>query len=225
MRAGRSRGTIGVMIIGPLLLTAALAIRPSQSTRRPRRGYVQGSLLLSHHSPSGATYHRVDPNLKGNAADVVLTAGGYLTPSLALEGEFVYGGRVSAGQQFRYTFNRDYVAGNRDVLITELVRYRPDGRGRLEIVAGGGYARTRDSTTSLVEFEFNGPRNSLPDEMETLHALTLTAGMDLVLPASARSAVVPSVRLRWIHRPEPAGRGWNGIGSYALQFGVGVRVR
>ena len=114
------------MVIASFLIAAVLASQPPPTADRVRRGYIQGSLLLSHHPASGATYHRVDPNLSGDVAAVSVAAGGFLSPTIALEGEFVYGRLVSAPQGFHYSFNIDYVAQNRDMLINELVRYRPE---------------------------------------------------------------------------------------------------
>jgi hypothetical protein len=58
-----------------------------------------------------------------------------------------------------------------------------------------------------------------------VNSITWTVGLDAVLPASPHVALAPSFRFRWVHRPEPAGKGWNGIGWYALQFGLGIRFQ
>lgn len=213
------------MVIASFLIAAVLASQPPPTPDRVRRGYIQGSLLLSHHPASGATYHRVDPNLSGDVAAVSVAAGGFLSPTIALEGEFVYGRLVSAPQGFHYSFNIDYVAQNRDMLINELVRYRPEGKGRLQLVAGGGYARTTTKQVSQIETEFGANPNTLPDQTVMLNTFTLTGGIDVMVPVSPRVAVAPTVRVRWIHRPEPAASGWNGIGAYTFQVGIGVFVR
>jgi hypothetical protein len=216
------------MIIGPLLVSATLVARQprAQPQPRPRRAYAQGALLFSRHPAAAATYHRVDPNLSGHTWVVSGAAGGFLNRSVALEGELAYGGFVSAGQHFGYFTSEDYIAQNRDVLLNGIVRYRPGGRGVVELVAGGGYARTTARQVSTIAYAFDQIRRPVPDRETTLHSVTWTAGLDAVLPAgSPHVAIAPSFRFRWVHRPEPAGAGWNGIGWYALQFGVGVRVQ
>src|SRR5215207_10282785 len=139
------------MIIGPLLVSAALAARqPTVPPPSPRRGLVQSSVLLSYQPAASESYHRVSPNLEGTAAAVSVTAGGFLTPAIALEGEVFYGRSVSKPQRFSYFSSEDYIAGSRDLLLSELIRFRPGGRSRIEIVAGGGYARTTTSQRSIV---------------------------------------------------------------------------
>src|SRR5260221_14679435 len=115
------------MILGPLLLTTALTARPPQSPPDSRRWYAQGSVLVSYQPAATASYHRVSPNLHGTVPAVSVTAGGFLSSAIALEGEFFYSRTVSMPQRFSYFSSEDYTAGSRDLLINELVRYRPGG--------------------------------------------------------------------------------------------------
>jgi hypothetical protein len=214
------------MIIGLLLVSATLVARQPHLQARPRRAYGQGALLFSQHPAATATYHRVDPNLSGHTWVVSGAAGRFLNPSGALEAELAYGGVVSVAQHFGYDTSQDYIAQNRDLLLNGIVRYHPGGRGVFEFVAGVGYARTIARSVSGVEYGFDQIRRPTPDQSTTVHSVTWTSGLDAALPtASPHVAIVPSFRFRWVHRPVPAGAGWNGIGWYALQFGVGIRVR
>ena len=217
------------MFIGPLLLAAALASRPPPHEPSTRRGYVQASILVSHHPGNGATYHRVDDRLGGTALTVSAGGGGWISSSIALEGELVYGGLVSAPQQFRYAFTTDYIAQNRDLLLNELVRYRPGGASRIQIVAGGGLGITTARETDRVytpQTPTLGP-GPVPsnDFSTTVYALSFTGGLDAAFPVSSHVALGPSFRVRWVRRPEGGGSGWNGIGPFALQAGVAIQFK
>lgn len=212
------------MILGPLLLTTALAARPSPSPPDSHRWYAQGSLLLSYQPAATASYHRVSPNLHGTAPAVSITAGGFLSSSIALEGELFYGRTVSMPQRFSYFSTEDYTAGSQDLLINELLRYRPGGRAPIEIVAGGGYARTTTSQRSIVVTSGFPPQTSSPpDRSHPYNRFTFTGGIDSAIPLSPRVALTPAFRFRWIQRPDATTGESLGIGNYALQFGAGLR--
>jgi hypothetical protein len=49
--------------------------------------------------------------------------------------------------------------------------------------------------------------------------------VDVLLPAGGHAAIGPTVRVRWLHRPDADGYGWNGIGNLAFQFGASVLLR
>jgi hypothetical protein len=214
------------MIIGPLMMTAVLASRPQPPAPRLRRGFVQTSVLLSYHPPATESYHRVYPNLQGTAPAIGFTAGGFLSPAIALEGEFFYGRTVSKPQRFSYFTSEDYIAGSRDVLLNELIRYRTGGRARFEIVAGGGYARTTTSHRSIVYTSGIPPVTSaLPDSSHPYNTVNITWGFDGAIPLSDRVALMPGFRLRWIRRPDATTGESLGIGNYAFQFGAGLRFR
>jgi len=169
-------------------------------------------------------YHRESPNLRGTAPAVSVSGGGFLSPSLALEGEFVYGRTVSAPQRFSYFSSEDYVAGSRDLLFNELLRYRPRGRAPAEIVVGGGYALTTVSEKSIV-YRSGTPTtiSHPPDRSNRQHLFTLTAGVDGAARISQRVSFTPGFRFRWIHRPDARYGGTHGIARYAVEFGAGIR--
>ena len=177
------------MILAPFLLSAALAQTAAAPPQTRRRGYVQALLLASYHPAASDSYHRESPNLHGTAPAVSVSAGGFLSPSLALEGEFVYGRTVSAPQRFSYFSSEDYLAGSRDLLFNELLRYRPGGRAPVEIAVGGGYALTTVSEKSIVSVSGNPATVSHPpDRSRRQHAPTLTAGVDGTVRISRRAS-------------------------------------
>jgi hypothetical protein len=51
----------------------------------------------------------------------------------------------------------------------------------------------------------------------------MMAGADLVLPANSKAAFVGSVRARW--RAGVSGDGYNGVSTFAMDIGVGLRMR
>ena len=125
----------------------------------------------------------MSPNLHGTAPAVSVSAGGFLSQSIALEGEFYYGRTVSMPQNFSYFSSEDYIAGSQDLLLNELIRYRPGGRSHIEIVAGGGYARTTASQRSgVVTSSFPPQTVSVPDYSHAMNAVTLTGGIDGAIP-------------------------------------------
>lgn len=212
------------MILAPFFLSAALAQTAAAPAETRRRGDAQALVLASYHPVASDSYHRESPNLQGTAPAVSVSAGGFLSPSLALEGEFVYGRTVSAPQRFSYFSSEDYLAGSRDLLFNELLRYRPGGRAPVEIAVGGGYALTTVSEKSIVSQSGNPATISHPpDRSRQLHAATLTAGVDGTVRISGRASFTPGFRFRWIHRPDARYGETHGIGRYAFEFGAGIR--
>jgi hypothetical protein len=213
------------MVIGPLLVGAALTLQPAAAAPAPRapRAYAYGSAFVSHHPANGAAYHRVTPNLGGRSIDVAGGAGGFLTNRIGLEGEFVFGGDVSRPQRFSYFFSEDYIGRNRDILINELLRYRASPV--VQLVAGGGYARVTSRSTSIVTRDTLGRITMPPDRSATVQGLTWTAGADFLVRAAERVSVAPAIRVRWIKRPGSDGYGWNGIGDFTFQFGASLILR
>jgi hypothetical protein len=215
------------VILGPLLAAALLSV--PQSVRQDataRRFYAYGSTVFSYHPDNGATYHRVEDRLGGHTWTIAAGAGGFITPSIGLEGEFVFGGIVSAPQRFSYAFSTDYIAQNRDILFNELLRYRPGGRSAFQIVAGGGLARTTARMVDVVFTDSTGKKINVPDSPPaTYNGLTFTGGVDVAAAVSPHVALAPTVRVRWQHRPSSDGYGWNGIGNMSFQFGASVFFR
>lgn len=116
-----------------------------------------------------------------------------------------------------------YTAQNSDTLFNALLRVNPHRRSALEGVFGGGFARSR---AGFVDQFANYPGQSqrtIADSFQIVYGLTLTAGVDGLVRTHSGAIVVPSVRERYIQRPEPAGIGWTGVGAFVLQVGAGVR--
>jgi hypothetical protein len=215
------------MMLGPFLLSALLTQAKDIPAPAPRRRvYAYGSGMLSHHPANGASYHRVEPNLGGQTWTIVAGAGGFLTPSIGLEGEFVLGGMIAAPQVFSYELRTNYVAQNRDILIDEMIRFRRSERSLWQFVAGGGFARTRTNTVDTVVTDFTGKKTTIANPPPTdYNGVTLTGGVDGRVPSGEHAAIGPTVRVRWVHRPAAAADGWNGIGNLAFQFGASVLFR
>lgn len=209
------------------LLTALLATAGDQNPQ-PGSVVIQGAVVVGVQPASNDPYQRVSPNLSGHSVGIIAEGGGLLTRSWALLGEFVFGTPVSVQQLLSSSWREDYIAENRDLLLNELVRWKPGGDSPVEFVGGGGVAVTRArklSRTITYAFDPNNLTNLIPDESVHLYGLTLTGGADAVIPVSRRVGFVPTFRLRWIKRPEPDMTGWNGIGAFTCQFGAGVRAR
>jgi hypothetical protein len=203
--------------------TLALLLLLAQSPSPAHRIYAQGAFLLTDQPASSDTYHRVTPNLRGHAAGLSISGGAWFHGGLALEGEFAFSGKVSDSQEFHYTFQEYYTAENVDLLFNALLRVSPHRRSAIEGVFGGGIARTRAGFTGKFADYPGRPQFDIPDRFETVHNWTLTAGVDGMVRTGTAAIMVPSVRVRYIQRPEPAGLGWTGVGAFVLQVGAGVR--
>jgi hypothetical protein len=213
------------MLFAPFLVSAALAQQPRPAAPTPRRrGYAQVLVLASVHPAASNGYHRESPNLRGTAPAVSVSAGGFLSRSIGLEGELVYGVTISAPQRFSYFSSEDYTAGSRDLLFNGMLRYRPGDGARVEVVGGGGYALTTKSETSIeVRSGFPVTTSHPLDRSRRLHALTLSAGVDGTVAMSSHMSLAPSLRFRWIHRPDAINGQTHGIARYAVEFGAGIR--
>ena len=188
------------------------------------RPYVQASLFASVRPAARYRILHIDQNLRGATAAIAVGGGAMVSPSIGLEGEFVYGGAISQHQFFNYTLSEDYTAENQQVLIDALLRYRPGGSSPFEFVGGGGYGRTSDRHTSVVLIDQFLRRSAQPDSASNRNAPTLSGGVDFRIRAGSRAVIVPGVRLRWLKGP-PEGTYISGAGPWTLEFGMGVRVR
>lgn len=205
-----------------LLAQSGPAPAPRDAALTPKV-YVTGGVLMTVQPASHDMYHRVAENLKGHAIGLTAGVGTFLSPGLALEGEVMIGGLVSAPQRFSYNWTTDYTAENRDLLFNELLRWSPGRRRNVQAVFGGGYARTIARQTSQIVRDFSGRETALPDLSTTLSGFTATGGLDALVPIGRRAALAPTFRLRWVHRPYAAAPGWNGVGYYTYQFGIALR--
>jgi hypothetical protein len=217
------------MLLGLAVIAQAggTPAHPASAVELSPRVYLTGGVVMTVQPASHDMYHRVRENLRGHAAGLTVGVGTFLTRSLALEGEVAVGDLISAPQTFSYAWTIDYVAENRDILFNELLRWSPGERRRFQAVVGGGYARTISRKVSQIrrDFLYGGAVTPLPDESTPLSGFTATGGIDWLIPVRRRLALAPTFRLRWVHRPDAAAVGWNGVGSYAFQFGLTARMR
>jgi hypothetical protein len=202
---------------------------PASASAAGRRGYAQGSMLMTF-APAGTPYHRISPALGGHAVGLAANAGVFVTPALAVEGELVSGGTVSAPQNFSYFSREDYSVDNRDVLLNANVRWRPARTNHLEFVAGGGLAFATTRKRDIIETSSgSGPGGTTttarPDRTQTARSLNLGGGVDAPIPLTARVALVPTFRLRWISRPEIGMSADSGVGKLGYQVGASIRAR
>jgi hypothetical protein len=197
------------MTIGALLLSAILLrhLPPPATPSRPH-AYAVVTAAFSHHPADAVHYRSFITSVGGNGFDVSGGGGFSLSPALGIEGELAYGGIVSTPQ---FTF---FTEQARDVMLNGLVRYRAAAMPRVSLVAGGGYAWTRTS-----EDPVQGSRPAI-----WWHGATLTAGMDVTIADAPHATLAPSLRVRWIDRPD-ALDGWNGLGAFTFQIGATVIVR
>ena len=212
------------MTIAPLLVSAAVAFQPAKPAPDLARGYALAALRAAYHPANGPLNHRISPALGGHSWDVSGGGGVYVSPAAAIEGEFMYGGNVSAPQTFSYFTSETYTEQARDVMLNALVRAHPDAAHRIAVVAGGGYAWTNTSEVSITEFD--SLRRASPGTPRSYwwHGPTLTFGVDVVAVNGAHAALAPSVRVRLLKRPA-ADEGWNGLGPWTFQFGATVILR
>src|SRR5580765_6491903 len=154
------------MELGALLLSAALLrnMPPAATPHRPH-AYAVAMVAFSHHPADANHYRSFITSVGGNSFDVSGGGGASLSPTLAIEGELVYGGTVSTPQSTFYTEQA------RDILLNALVRYRAAAMPRVSLVAGGGYAWTRTS-----EKPVQGSRPAI-----WWHGATLTGGVDVAV--------------------------------------------
>jgi hypothetical protein len=213
------------VLIAPLLIAATLAARTAGAPlpRRPR-GYAFASVAFAHHPDNGPLYHRVSPPLGGASWDLSGGGGLFVTHVAALEGEFMFGGKLSTPQRFSYFTSDEYIEESRDLILDALVRGYPGNSRRLSLVGGGGYAWTRTAETSVIHTD-SFFRNS-PGQPTSAwsHGMTVTAGIDVVLLERRHAAVASSARLRWINRSS-RDYGGNGLGLLTFQFGASVFLR
>ena len=203
---------------------AQAAPSPSAASPSPPAGvYVNGFGALMQLS-SEQRYHRVSPPLGGLTVGLSAAVGKFVNADNALEGEVAFYG-ISKSQSFNYNWTEEYTAGHRDLIFNLLLRSRFSRH--VEFVAGGGMAKTMTYERSKISRPNGGtnpfPPTPLPDREHHGGGLTVTTGLDGVIPAGRRVSIVPSFRFRWLERPEGSLTWTDGVGNYIFQFGVGVR--
>jgi hypothetical protein len=219
-----------VMLV--LLLVLALEPQASPPSDAPApRGYVQGSVLISA-QPTGTAVQplgeavAVSPPLGGTTWSIAGAVGRFLTPRVALEGEFAFSGVIGLSQTFTfYSSTQTYRAERRDVLFNANVRWSLGDRGRVELVAGGGLAVSRfGQRDGVLTTTYPSPsQHPTPEYSERDDVLTLGGGLDFPIRTNRSVAIVPEFRLRWVHRINDALASSMAAGGLRLEAGAGIR--
>jgi hypothetical protein len=206
-----------------IFLTGSSAVGAQDSRAR---GYLQGALVLTIQPEGEITFHsRINPPLGGTGLGAAASAGYFITPALALEGGVLFVGGISTEQVFSYMDDRDeYTSTFTVVSMNGLLRWKPRGTSAVELVVGGGVAGTRFATHDGVHNSlFSGQQTPLQETSSTEWVPNVTGGADVVLPTGSKVAFVGSVRTRW--RAGVNVDAYNGVSRFALDMGVGLRVR
>ena len=207
--------------------TGQSAPRASSTAAAAPRGYVQAGLLLTS-QPAGTPNHRVTPAISGTAGGLSTAVGFFVTPTLAVEGEFVASRPISTPQHFSYDWFEDFTGESRDVFLGANIRWHPAAARYLELIGGGGLAFSTFAERSIVrtELPFPGRPNvptSEPDRVENEVQLAVDGGVAVPLPVSRKIAIVPAFTFRLIGRPGSGQGEYLGVAGYAYQFGATVR--
>jgi hypothetical protein len=207
------------MTIPPLVAVALLLAQNADP-----RVFIQPALVVTV-QPAATADHRIAPPLGGHAVGLSLGAGGFVTPTIGVEGEFLFSGSVTTQQRFTYFWYEDFTGDTRDVAMNALLRVRPSRARWFEIVGGGGLDIVRSGRRHIVRTDtYPTPPHTTPqpDHFTTYHRLNFTVGAELALPGGRRTAIVPSFRARWRDRVS-TDEMYYGIGAFAMEFGVGIR--
>lgn len=211
-----------------LVVVLAQQVPPPGDAPAPR-GYVQGSALVAI-QPTGTAVHpfgegtAVSPPLGGTTWSIAAGAGRFLTPRVAVEGEFAFSGVIGLSQTFTfYSSTEAYRAESRDLLFNANVRWSPGDRRRVELVAGGGLALSRfRKRDGVLTTTYPSPRQQpMPEYSERDDVLNLGGGLDFPIRTHRSVAIVPGFRLRWIHRINDALS--SGTGGLRIEAGTGIR--
>jgi hypothetical protein len=197
----------------------------SSDARAHQPFYVQaGGLGIAQ--PAGVANHRIDPPVSGGAFGVAASAGAFLMPAFAVEGEFVTQGAVSTRQHFSYFWAEDYTSHNSDRFITGYARWRWGGEtGHVELIGGGGLAVSSFAVRSRVRTDFfPAGVTPLPDQVAKSWAPTLGGGIAFPLHVRPNLSIVPGFRVQWVKRPDDSSAVYGGVGRYQYQFGAAVRL-
>jgi hypothetical protein len=196
----------------------------SSGAHAPQPFYVQaGALGIAQ--PAGVANHRIDPPVSGGAFGVTASAGAFLTPAFAIEGEFVTQRAVSTRQHFSYSWAEDYTSQNSDRFISGYARWRWGGEaGHVELIGGGGLAVSSFAVRSNVRTDFfPAGVTPLPDQVTKYKAPTLGGGIAFPLRVHPNLSIVPGFRGQWVKQPDDSSAVYRGVGRYLYQFGAAVR--
>jgi len=213
---------------GFLLLAFLLALVPrADAQSAPPQGYIQGQLLFTIQQ-DGTIYYHTSPPLGGSGfPGVSASAGFFVRPSLAIEGEVFAAPEVSLPQTFSYNWSNEYTAAFGVTTLDALLRWKPRGTSPVELVVGGGPAwlryQQRDGVHVAPAYPGPGTRTPLPDTSFTQAVWHLKGGADLVYPLASRVAFAASFRLRWRQGTDQDYT--YGVGTWSLDAGAGLRLR
>jgi hypothetical protein len=201
---------------------------PSSMPRQPLLGalaqgiYIQGG-VLGIVQPAGVANHRVSPAIGGHTLGVAVATGAFVTPRLAVEGEWVLARTISTPQRFSYFWTDDYIGQSRDLLVSASLRWRPYLNRRLELIGGGGLAINTYAERSIVHTDPFTGKSTAPDQSDTSLHLTLGGGLATEVPISRTTALVPSFSLRWVRRGDAGA--YAGVGSIVFNLAAVLRVK
>lgn len=195
-------------------VTFTLSLLPWTALAQSVGPYVNASGTIIRLS-SEPRYSRIDPPVGGVAPGLTVSVGTFLTTHNAIEAEVsIYRTITRPKDGYYFYANGEYRIGHHDLMLNGLLRSRFSPN--VELVLGGGIALTRTTEKQ----DRPGFRSAVDHEGGSF---MISGGLDGVVPARRRIAVVPSFRLRWIHRPESSWTSASGVGNFILQFGVGIR--
>ena len=215
---------IRLALIG-LAASFALVGRPVEGAGPgdPGKGYVQVGAMATT-QPPGTPNHRIVPAISGSTIGIAAAGGVWLSPTVAVEGEFLGGPPVSTPQRFSYDWREDFTGESRDLILGANLRWRPGPRGIAELFGGGGIAVSTFAERSIIETRMFPPSTSRqPDQVVTSINGTLNGGVAIAVPAGARIEVVPAFLFRVIQRPKSGLGDYLGVAGYAYQFGATIR--
>jgi hypothetical protein len=211
--------------LGLVALSLSIARVAAAGPGDPGKGYVQAGVMMTEQR-AGIPNHRVSPAISGSAIGLAAAGGVWLTPKVAVEGEFVGGRAVSTPQQFWYNWSEDFTGESRDLFLGANVRVRPAPRAPVELFGGGGLVISTFAERSIVATYTFPPRTlTEPDQVDTQMGLTVNGGLAVAVPAGSRIDVVPAFTIRWVQRPSTGLGDYLGVGSFAYQFGATVRFK
>ncbi len=208
-----------------MLIPGAIGLAVVLAQSSEPRVFVQPALVVTV-QPEATANHRISPPLGGHAIGFGVGAGGFVTPTFALEGEFVYSGPVRTQQRFSYSWTEDFTGETRDVMLNALMRVRPSHARWLEIIGGAGLDIVRTGRRDIVRtdmYPFPPHTTPLPDYFTTYHRMSVTVGLEFPLRAGEHAALVPAFRARWRDRVSED-EAYYGVGTFAVQVGVGIRM-
>jgi hypothetical protein len=188
----------------------------------PRRGYVGGTLMVSHQPDGNAYWPYLSPPLGGTGAGFSGIAGGFISRTLSLEAEVGIGPTLAAEQSFKNMTRTS--TRYRDTLLSLFLRWHRLRSTRFAIepvggltIAAGHAARTAQDYQDWYPYDPIGPPY---DASVTRIRFGIGGGADLVVPTGRSLAVTGSFRLHVLDRDDEIELG---IGPWIYQFGGGVR--